>query len=850
MGATNSVETSEASASSPSPGVRSARKSSPPFLTDVVGPDHPLYTLVHASPTPPTDPDASFYQTLFVEVAALKKAHPTLRPLTSLVRQALVTPTSSHATALSTSLRATVYHIRQSHEDPTSSYNTQYGAIQFALFILQDFNSYATSPTLAYLAIAAGPAEAQLPTHDRVDLARSLQSHLILSLLDLVSSQSLPLSTLFICLPLLLLLLTEHPNPTQQEYDLIPLLPARYSSASSVVLQLLRVISDTAPFTNPDAQLASDVFPLQKLTTTINQLSSTATSDILSVWDALTASVATINLKSRFADVMTALSLAPGRDTPATNQYHNPQQQPHYHHHSESKAEDEEYEPNTASLFGLTFPVPTSHGGFSQPRVANTNSTTEVDERNIFQLSTEQYPELGEYALALLGLLCRITNSSSLAWAENEFTSTLTNLQDAQHGFGKLYDMLSGWVAIPAGALLFYDLINYNRRFCTYVLARTDPDVIIAPLLASLRVRSAIGGISADARIISCILLQLTSDAGLCAAINDISMPNKWLPKDLLFHHHQQQKKEVDDHSIIMVNVAILAVCSRVVQQSIMNKRQRPDGFVATACLAVMRNIAKDVSHIPSVIAERVVGLVELLGRRRRKLLQEGGTQTEKRLSELVSELIGMSLEVVMALVKDRPSVAVNRHVVYAVMQHEKGLQGEHVGGCSVKAQALSHMIGRMGRFFSDRVMDRSRYNDNDYDQEDDDDDDDNDNDDDAGNRWYSNANGHRNQDKRPRGWASEGHGLAGEGKPWASEHTAVSVERVLHVIEQNGRWLDRRKVFDGVPEVTYVYRDSSKQSGEFAQLYAQSVATRVLRKTTNQMGVMSKENTVFDVSR
>lgn len=845
MGATNSVETSEASPSSPSPGVTSSRKASPPFLTDVVGPNHPLYTLVHASPTPPTDPDASFYQTLFTQVAVLKKAHPTLRPLTSLVRQALVTPTSSHATALSTSLRATVYHIRQSHEDPASSRNTQYGAIQFALFILQDLNSYATSPTLAYLAIAAGPAEAQLPTRDRVDLARSLQSHLTLALLDLVSSQSLSLSTLFICLRSLLLSLTEHPNQTQHECDLIPLLPARYPNASSVVLQLLRVISDTAQFTNPDAQLATDVVPLPKLTATINQPSSTATPDILSIWDALTASVATINLKSRFTDVMTALSLSPGRDSSATSQYPNPQQQPHYHHYSESKTE---YEPNTTSLFGLTFSVPTTHGGFNHPRVTNTNSTTEDGQQNTPQLTTKQYAELGEYALALLGLLCRITNSSSLAWTDNAFASTLTNLQDVQHEFGKLYDMLSGWVAIPAGALLFYDLINYNRRFCTYVLARTDPDVIIAPLLASLRVRSGIGGISADARIISCILLQLTSDAGLCAAINEISMPNKWLPKDLLFHHHHQQVKEVDDHSIIMVNVAILAVCSRVVQQCIMNKRQRPDGFVATACLGIMINVAKDVSHIPSVIAERVVGLVELLGRRRRKLVQEGGTETKKRLSELVSELIGMSLEVVVALVKDRPSVAVNRHVVYAVMQHEKGLQGEHVGDCSAKNQALSHMIGRMGRFFSDRVMNTGRFNHDGNDQ--DDDNDDGDGDSDAGNRWYGKANGQRKQDRRPRGRSSEGHGLAAEGKTWAPEHTAISVERVLQVIEQNGRWLYQHNVFDGVPEVTYLYRVSSKQSGEFARLYAQSVATRVLRKTTNQMGVTSKENTVFDVSR
>lgn len=108
--------------------------------------------------------------------------------------------------------------------------------------------------------------------------------------------------------------------------------------------------------------------------------------------------------------------------------------------------------------------------------------------------------------------------------------------------------------------------------------------------------------------------------------------------------------KEIDGHSIMVVNMAIVAVISRVVKQSNTNKRERTDGFVLTKVLGVMPNIEKDVSNIPGFIEQYVVGLVELLGRRSSKPVPEGWTETKKELRELISDLIRIIVEVVVAL--------------------------------------------------------------------------------------------------------------------------------------------------------------------------------------------------------
>jgi hypothetical protein len=62
---------------------------------------------------------------------------------------------------------------------------------------------------------------------------------------------------------------------------------------------------------------------------------------------------------------------------------------------------------------------------------------------------------------------------------------------DSAYSFSRLYEMLGVWIVDPRGALVAYHLIAGNRRFRTFVLARTDPDVILLPLLASMHLRAS-----------------------------------------------------------------------------------------------------------------------------------------------------------------------------------------------------------------------------------------------------------------------------------------------------------------------------------------------------------------------
>lgn len=449
---------------------------------------------------------------------------------------------------------------------------------------------------------------------------------------------------------------------------------------------------------------------------------------------------------------------------------------------------------------------------------------------------------LAERALELLCVLC-------VPRGESPFRDALYMLRDVEKGeeeqggvvdsFSKLYETLGRWMAHPTAALFAYYLLTGSRRFRIFTLARTDPDVLLIPLLASLRKRCLLGHITADAYIPAAIILMLTADKGFCEAIDMITIPNSAL--DFVEGTARSGNEE------IALSGITLLVCSRVAQQSLVLRRRVPDCFLAGVCLSIMTNVSGDVTSIHPLAAERLLSLVEFLGRRRKKAIflvahsedmpmepprisdsPRGGakemsddrlegmdmyTAASAKLSafekseaflDRLADFIGLSLEAIVSVLRSRSVVSANRHLVYTLLHREAVLDSEQVSKPSTKCEALSHMLQRMIGFFGTFI----------------------------------------DEDGDRRGSKTEGKVKHIRGAP-----TGISVERVFHIIDRKARHLPQN-VFEGLPEVRFKY-DELERSEEFVEPYSWSL---VLRSSKDEWDlhkvVLAVSNDKFHPSR
>lgn len=434
------------------------------------------------------------------------------------------------------------------------------------------------------------------------------------------------------------------------------------------------------------------------------------------------------------------------------------------------------------------------------------------------RLGTDSPTKLAEHALALLCVLCGPRPGSPFRKALFSIQDIPKKGQTAElaYSFSKLYEVLGKWMTHPRAALFGYYLITGNRRFRTFTLSRTDPDVLLVPLLASMRRRCVLGSTIADAYIPAAITLILTSDKGFCEAIDMITVPNSWLT-------YIEDKSRMGSESIALSGVVLL-VCARVIQQSLVLRRRMPECFLANICLAIMANVSGDVTNLHSLAAERLLSLVEFLARRRKKAVllakhskempmapprigdsprvrprneptvdqlvpsdiytvasaKVSTYEKSKAFLERLSSFIGMSLEIIISVLRSRSVVSANRHLVYTLLHREAILDMEQVTKTSVKSEALSHMLRRMIEFFGKHIDEKGE---------------------------------------------TSKEGGSGRNADANASATGISVERVFHVIDKNARHLPS-DVFEDVPELRFQYEELDS-SEEFVRPYSWSLVTR-----------------------
>lgn len=835
-------------------------------------PNDPLHILLthHDQSLLPRDPHHSFWITLFQRYAQLDRStyrsRTTSTPVASLVQSTLAHPdlqsTISARTALAITTRAASILLRAHSaalNAPNSSQlpapSTQIlGALMLSRALLHALRASASSSTLLCEILGTLDGAADISHAHRVEIGHSLLWQLAVSALDILTnpSTSHPLSPYITtaAIELILAVLSDQlytratPTPhTEHSSDpvdrtILSAVIDRYPNPQTVLTSLLDVIAaaaqytDTATLLSPNATTrpvphASSSTPIPSAGLATAPGARTPSSAMAMGVAAFAVSTSALNFQSAIDDAFSALSsrlplrsLIPSSLTPLPNPPPSP---PH------PKPRPPSLDTNMVSHFEPDMATDMVQGWFPSPTIdsqAAPNSTKTTPATSTTHVIPEHPTLLAEQALALLVVLCSprsaspyrsalfsLQDVSKSSVSVSASTDTAPSTPEVNFSFSKLYDSLGKWLAHPRAALLAYYLIANNRRFRTFALARTDPDVLLVPLLASIRHHGTLGGVPADAVIPALITLILTSDKGFCEAIDAIRVPS-----DHITFIEDRSRLGVDD---VALSGLILLVGARVVQQSLVVRRKTPEVFLASACLATMANVAGDVTNLHPLAAERLLTMVDFLGKRRRKALiaaahvdempsvpppigdsprvrsqnddldtsnlerakEVDGTmsslESEANLTGLLAEFIGTSLEVIAAVLRARSVVSANRHLVYCLLHREAILETGHVIDASHHSQAVGHMLRRVIHFFSKCVDDSTHA-----------------------------FLGERNN-RRPISGSSVG----------------ISVERVFDVIDKNSRHLSS-DVFDGLPELRFTY-EQTPSATNFLFPYSWSIATR-----------------------
>lgn len=819
----------------------------PSLPLDLLRSPHPLHTLIHATSALPNTPDAALYTTLFHDYVILDAA--ISRPLAALIAATLAQPSGPHARSLVAALRAAVHHLRSS--DPQAIL----GALQLSFSALAELRRAAPSDNAVCLVLGAGDAEAQLDAPDRIDLGRSLVARLITAALNAIHSTPsssfaghISLAAIQLTLVALADELYRSPGPIEPISQIVD----RYPFPHLVVTALLDLVADAASYAHPAAllEVSSQQGPSS------GRLGGAGTSRGGGPSSVFGSGV--LSLPTGVQDALSAISaripLSPFASTPRTGNRSSLTQQDieipdaipdSFSLHIPETVRDPSPSP-TASVSAETdsaqfiaseeyVVIPDAN---HQPSSVDSHTPipswikglkSSLSERNSRGLNTNEdmiriVPEkprlVAEEALSLLGILCGPRPGSPFRVALFQLEDKSKKGVDEQscYSFGKLYETLGKWIAHPRGALVAYHVITGNKRFRTFALASTEPDVLVVPLLASLRTRCAVGNIPADAYMPATIMLILTSDKGFCEAMDAITAPPSWLV-------YIEDKSRLGSEDIAMSGLVLL-VCTRVVQQSLVMRRRRPDCFLSSVCLGIMGNVSGDVTNLHALAAERLLSLVEFLGRRRKKAIicasqmngmnvksskavgsAQENRREEERLAtgesvgsigdgmseefcleksedfvEHISEFVGVSLEIMVCVLRSRSVVSANRHLVYTLLHREAILDSIHVTEASAQSQALSHMLRRMLDFFGKFV-------------------------DECGDSAGEDGGGRKS-----------GHGYNGG-------TSGISVDRVFQVIDKNARHF-RQDVFDGVGNMRFRYEES-QMSEAFVRPYSWSLVMR-----------------------
>lgn len=259
--------------------------------------------------------------------------------------------------------------------------------------------------------------------------------------------------------------------------------------------------------------------------------------------------------------------------------------------------------------------------------------------------------------------------------------------------FATLYKTLYTHLHDDQTTLLLYLLLHKNEDFRTYVLARTDMESLVLPILHTLY--NAPDSTSHHIYMSLIILLILSEDDSFNKTIHDIPLKNiTWYTERLI--------------SDISLGGLLILVVIRTITYNMTKMR---DKYLHTNCLAALANMSSQFRSLHPYVCQRLVSLFETLSKRHARLceslkmaedlLDESENDMPDALSDVsvLEEVLRMVLEILNSVLTHQ--LAHNHNLVYTLLYKRHLFQpfSSHSNFQDVTQNievVLSYLMGRL----------------------------------------------------------------------------------------------------------------------------------------------------------
>ncbi|XP_006837545.1 PREDICTED: dymeclin isoform X1 [Chrysochloris asiatica] len=290
--------------------------------------------------------------------------------------------------------------------------------------------------------------------------------------------------------------------------------------------------------------------------------------------------------------------------------------------------------------------------------------------------SKQQNPELSSplanQSLLLLLVLANLTDAPDAPNPYRQAIMSFKNTQDSspfpspsphafQINFNSLYTALCEQQTSDQATLLLYTLLHQNSNIRTYMLARTDMENLVLPILEILYHVEERNSHHVYMALI--ILLILTEDDGFNRSIHEVILKNiTWYSERVLTE--------------ISLGSLLILVVIRTIQYNMTRTR---DKYLHTNCLAALANMSAQFRSLHQYAAQRIISLFSLLSKKHNKVLEQATQSLRGPLSSsdvplpdyaqdlnVIEEVIRMMLEIINSCLTN--SLHHNPNLVYALL--------------------------------------------------------------------------------------------------------------------------------------------------------------------------------------
>lgn len=286
--------------------------------------------------------------------------------------------------------------------------------------------------------------------------------------------------------------------------------------------------------------------------------------------------------------------------------------------------------------------------------------------------SPELTSPLANQSLLLLLVLVNLTDAPDIPNPYRQAVTSFKNTQDSspfpssiphtfQINFNSLYTALCEQQTSDQATLLLYTLLHQNSNVRTYMLARTDMENLVLPILEILYHVEERNSHHVYMALI--ILLILTEDDGFNRSIHEVILKNiTWYSERVLTE--------------ISLGSLLILVVIRTIQYNMTRTR---DKYLHTNCLAALANMSAQFRSLHQYAAQRIISLFSLLSKKHNKVLEQATQSLRGSLSSsdvplpdyaqdlsVIEEVIRMMLEIINSCLTN--SLHHNPNLVYALL--------------------------------------------------------------------------------------------------------------------------------------------------------------------------------------